>query len=149
MKSIHLIVVGKLKNKNLEALEQDYLKRIKNPKLILHEVKSHEERLEDESAEVLKKIDSLGKGKIVLMMESGKQFSSPDFSSWLYSSLETHQNIFFVIGGASGHGQEIQDMAQESISLGQLTYPHKLARLLFIEQIYRGMTIRDGHPYHK
>ena len=149
MKNIHLIVVGKLKDKNLEALETDYLKRISNPKLQIHEVKSCEERLEEEATEVLKKIDSLGKGHIVLMAEKGRQFDSPEFSKWLFNNLEAHQNVFFVIGGASGHGQAIQERANECISLGQMTYPHKLARLLFIEQIYRGMTIREGHPYHK
>ncbi|MFT6069572.1 MAG: 23S rRNA (pseudouridine1915-N3)-methyltransferase [Bacteriovoracaceae bacterium] len=149
MKSIHLIVVGKLKDKNLESLESDYLKRVKNPSLQIHEVKSCEERLEEEALEVIKKIDSIGKGHIVLLAEKGRQFDSPSFSSWLYSNLENHSNVFFVIGGASGHGQPIQERANECISLGQLTYPHKIARLLFVEQIYRAMTINDGHPYHK
>ena len=154
MKSVHLIVVGKLKDKNLEALESDYLKRIKNLNFKIHEVKSvpdagRLERLEEEAAEVVKKIDSLGKGHVVLMAEKGKQFDSPGFSKWLYGNLESHQNVFFIIGGASGHGQAVQEIANECISLGELTYPHKLARLLFVEQIYRGMTIRDGHPYHK
>ncbi len=149
MKSIHLIVVGKLKDKNLDVLESDYLKRVKNPSLQIHEVKSIEERLEEEALEVIKKIDSIGKGHIVLLAEKGKQFDSPGFSKWLYSNLESHSNVFFVIGGASGHGQAIQEKANECISLGQLTYPHKIARLLFVEQIYRATTINDGHPYHK
>jgi 23S rRNA (pseudouridine1915-N3)-methyltransferase len=149
MKTIHLIVVGKLKDKNLELLELDYLKRIKTPPLNIHEVRSCEERLNEEAVEVIKKIDSLGRGHIVLLAEKGRSFDSPKFSSWLYRHLENHQNIFFVIGGASGHGQAIQEKANECISLGEMTYPHKLARLLFIEQIYRAGTIKDGHPYHK
>lgn len=149
MKSIHLIVVGKLKDKNIDVLESDYLKRIKNPPLKIHEVKSCEERLEDEALEVIKKIESLGSGHIVLLAEKGRSFDSKEFSGWLYGRLEAHQNIFFVIGGASGHGQAIQEKANECISLGKMTYPHKLARLLFVEQIYRAGTIKDGHPYHK
>lgn len=149
MKGVHLIVVGKLKDKNLETLETDYLKRIKNPNLIIHEVKSCEERLDEEAFEVIKKIDSIGKGRIILLAEKGKQFDSPEFSKWMFSHLEINQNLFLVIGGASGHGQAIQERADECISLGKLTYPHKLARLLLVEQIYRGVTIRDGHPYHK
>jgi 23S rRNA (pseudouridine1915-N3)-methyltransferase len=149
MKSIHLIVVGKLKDKNLDVLESDYLKRIKNPSLKIHEVKSCEERLDEEASEVIKKIDSIGRGHIVLLAEKGISFDSPQFSKWLYTHLETHQNIFFVIGGASGHGQAIQEKANECISLGKMTYPHKLARLLFVEQIYRAGTIKEGHPYHK
>lgn len=149
MKNVHLIVVGKLKDKNLEALESDYLKRINGLNFKIHEVKSCEERLDDEAKEVIKKVNSLGKGHIVLMAEKGRQFDSPSFSKWLYSNLETHQNVFFIIGGASGHGQAVQERANECISLGELTYPHKLARLLFVEQIYRGMTIQNWHPYHK
>lgn len=149
MKNVHLIVVGKLKDKNLEILESDYLKRIKGLSFNIHEVKSHEENLDLEAGEVIKKMESLGKGRVVLLAEKGKQFDSPDFSKWLFNHLESNQNVFLIIGGASGHGQAVQERANEAISLGQLTYPHKIARLLLVEQVYRAITIRDGHPYHK
>ena len=139
MKDLHLIVVGKLNDKNIEALERDYFKRLTTPKLAIHEVKAHSEDLEKEAKEVSSKLDELSRDEnpfIVLLAEYGKQFESVAFSKWLYQKNET-QRIVFIIGGASGHGQAIVNRAHFKLSLSELTYPHKLARLLLVEQIYR------------
>ncbi|OUR96148.1 hypothetical protein A9Q84_07240 [Halobacteriovorax marinus] len=150
MKDIHLIVVGKLKDKNLEALEEQYLKRIKAPKLHIHEVKSHKENLDLEANEVEKKLNDIGKVFPILLAENGKLVDSEKFSNWLFNLIETrHEKIVFIIGGASGHGQKIIERAQARLSLSPMTYPHKLARVLFVEQVYRAITINSGHPYHK
>lgn len=151
MKDIHLIVVGKLADKNISELENDYLKRIISPKFTIHEVKSYSENLELEAREVKSKISDICKNEnpfIVLLMEKGKQFTSPDFSKWLFEKNQT-QKIVFIIGGAAGHGDEILKMGNFKLSLSEMTFPHKIARLLFVEQIYRAVTIKDGHPYHK
>jgi len=151
LKDIHLIVVGKLNDKNIEELERDYHKRITSPKLTIHEVRSHSENLDKEAKEVSAKLDELEKsGKLftVLLTEKGKQFESRDFSAWLSEQAE-RQNIVFIIGGASGHGKQIIDRAHFKLSLSELTYPHKLARLLLVEQIYRAQTIKANHPYNK
>jgi len=146
-----LIVVGKLGDQNIEELERDYYKRLTSPKLTIHEVRAHSENLAKEAKEVTAKINDLSKDEnpyVVLLAENGKQFTSVNFSKWLFALCET-QRIIFVIGGASGHGQEVIDRAQFRLSLSELTYPHKLARLLFVEQIYRAQTIKAGHPYNK
>jgi len=146
-----LIVVGKLGDKNIEELERDYYKRLTSPKLTIHEVRAHSENLAKEAKEVTAKINELSKDEnpyVVLLAENGKQFTSVNFSKWLFTLCET-QRMIFVIGGASGHGQEVIDRAQFRLSLSELTYPHKLARLLFVEQIYRAQTIKVGHPYNK
>jgi len=151
MKDLHLIVVGKLGDKNIEELERDYYKRLTSPKLTIHEVRAHSENLAKEAKEVTAKINELSKDEnpyVVLLAENGKQFTSVNFSKWLFTLCET-QRMIFVIGGASGHGQEVIDRAQFRLSLSELTYPHKLARLLFVEQIYRAQTIKVGHPYNK
>lgn len=151
MKDLHLIVVGRLGDKNIEELERDYFKRLTSPKLTIHEVRAHAENLAKEAKEVISKINELSKDEnpyIVLMTENGKQFTSVNFSKWLSGINET-QRMVFVIGGASGHGQEVIDRAQFRLSLSELTFPHKLARLLFVEQIYRAQTIKAGHPYNK
>ena len=152
MKSIHLITVGKLKEKNYLSLEGDYLKRFKDISLKIHEVKSHEENLDKEAEEVLKKVDQIeksGKARLILMTERGKQFKSEAFSKWLYKELEITSNLILVIGGASGHGQKIYDASHGELSLSPLTFPHKMARLILIEQLYRAETISMGHPYNK
>jgi len=150
MKDIHLIVVGKLKDKNLEALEEQYLKRIKSPNLHIHEVKSQRENLDLEANEVEKKLNDIGKVYPILLAENGKLVDSEKFSTWLFDLIETrHEKIVFIIGGASGHGKKIIDRSLASLSLSPMTYPHKLARVLFVEQVYRAITINSGHPYHK
>lgn len=150
MKELHLIVVGKLKDKRLEALEEDYLKRIKSPKLHIHEVKSHKENLDLEANEVEKKLNDIGSTFPILLAENGQLFDSPKMSKWLFNLLEIRsEKIVFIIGGASGHGKKIIQQSKQSLSLSPLTYPHKLARVLFVEQVYRCVTIFNGHPYHK
>ncbi|MDO9181833.1 MAG: 23S rRNA (pseudouridine(1915)-N(3))-methyltransferase RlmH [Bacteriovorax sp.] len=151
MKDLHLIVVGKLNDNNIAELERDYFKRLTSPKLTIHEVKSHSENLEKEAKEVSAKLDELEKPErlfIVLLTEKGKQFESVDFSNWLNSQVE-RLRVVFIIGGASGHGKAIIDRSHFKLSLSELTYPHKLARLLLIEQIYRAQTIKANHPYNK
>ena len=151
MKDLHLIVVGKLADKNIEILENDYLKRITSPKFFIHEVKSHSENCDLEAKEVTTKIQEISKNEnpfLVILMEKGKQFTSIDFSRWFFDKIST-QKIIFIIGGAAGHGEEILAKGHFKLSLSELTYPHKLARLLLVEQIYRAITIKNNHPYNK
>lgn len=152
MREVHLITVGALKDTNLESLEKDYLKRLTLFKFHIHELKAHSEDLNKEAKEVLKKLNDIGKvssRKIILLEERGKKFNSPKFSSWFNDFLENHDPIIFIIGGAAGHGKEVLDLPHDSLSLSEMTFPHKIARLLLIEQIYRAETIIKGHPYHK
>ena len=125
MKDLHLIVVGKLSDKNIESLEGDYLKRIIAPKFFIHEVKSHSENCQLEAREVLNKISDISKNDnpfLVLLMEKGKQFTSVDFSRWLFEKSAT-QKIIFIIGGAAGHGEEVIAKANFlSLSLNLLTH---------------------------
>lgn len=151
MKDLHLIVVGKLGDKNISQLEEDYLKRLTTPKLHIHEVRAHSENLTAEAKEVLNKLSEISKNEslfVVLLTEIGKQFSSIEFSKWLSDKNQT-QSIVFIIGGASGHGDAVIKESHFKLSLSELTYPHKLARLLLVEQIYRAQTIKSNHPYNK
>ncbi len=148
---VSLIVVGKLKDKNLEIIENEYLKRIKDPVLNIYEVKAMALNKEAETKEILKEAVKISKGKdyhLVLLAETGHEFDSKKFSSWLSTKLETFSNLIFVIAGAEGHSDEILKLAHDKLSLSRLTFPHKIARILFVEQFYRAQTLRIGHPYH-
>ncbi|MAF77953.1 MAG: hypothetical protein CME60_07305 [Halobacteriovoraceae bacterium] len=152
MKSLHLITVGKLKDKSYLSLESDYLKRLKDIQFNIHEVKSHEENLDREADEVLKKINQIeknGKAKIILLTEKGEKRNSVQFSNWLYKLFEISTSVILIIGGASGHGEKVYQASHQEMSLSPLTFPHKMARLILIEQIYRAETIYIGHPYNK
>lgn len=149
MKTLHLITVGKLKDKNLEAIENDYLKRIKNPSLKIHEVKASAEDKEIESQNVLKKVTSLSSNPfLIILTEFGKQFDSQKFSQWLFKKVEQESDVIFVICGAEGPAESLLIASHAQLSLSPLTYPHKLARILLVEQLYRALTIQQGHPYH-
>jgi 23S rRNA (pseudouridine1915-N3)-methyltransferase len=150
-REIHLIVVGKLKDKNLEAIEKEYLKRINNPVLIIHEIKAFAENKDAEGEVLLKKIHELcpnGNSFLIAMSEWGKLKSSVEFADWTISLLERPAKIIFMIAGAEGFSDDVLKKSQERISLSQLTFPHKLARIILVEQLYRAQTLRTGHPYH-
>ena len=147
-RQIHLIVVGKLKDSHLEAIEADYLKRINNPDLIIHELKASAENKEAEGETILKKVKDLGHGHVVAMTEWGKRHTSVGFAEWTQTHLERSNTLIFIIAGAEGFSSEVLNHCQERLSLSELTFPHKLARILLVEQLYRAQTIRSGHPYH-
>ena len=147
-RQIHLIVVGKLKDSHLEAIESDYLKRINNPELLIHELKASAENKEAEGEAILKKVKDLGGGHMVAMTEWGKRYSSVAFAEWSQAQLEKSNKLIFIIAGAEGFASEVLNLCQERLSLSELTFPHKLARILLVEQLYRAQTIRTGHPYH-
>jgi len=151
MSKLNLIVVGKLKDSHLEAIELDYLKRIKNPELLIHEVKANAENKEAESEALLKKVKELspnGTPYMIALSEWGKVYSSKDFADWTQRIIERPHKVFFLISGAEGFSDGLLKQCQEKISLSLLTFPHKLARILLVEQMYRAETIRSGHPYH-
>lgn len=150
-REFHLIVVGKLKDAHLEATEKDYLKRINNPELIIHEVKASAENKIAEGEAILKKVRDItqgGSAHLIAMTEWGKRSTSVAFAEWTKTLIERPAKIFFLIAGAEGFSEEILKNCQERISLSELTFPHKLARILLVEQLYRAQTIRSGHPYH-
>jgi len=147
-RSIHLIVVGRLKDSHLEAIENDYLKRINNPDLIIHELKASAENKQAEGEAILKKVKELGSCHLVLMSEWGKRMTSVNFAEWTRLTFEKSSKTVFVIAGAEGFSEEVIKSCQEKLSLSEMTFPHKLARILLIEQLYRAQTIRTGHPYH-
>lgn len=89
-------------------------------------------------------------GPLVALDERGPARSSEAFAAWLGAALESGvQTLHFAIGGADGHGPAVRAAADETLSFGPMTLPHLLVRVLLLEQIYRAVTIRLGHPYHR
>ncbi len=151
MKKIDLICVGKLKDNHLESIENDFLKRINFVDFRIHEVKALADSPDQEAKNIIKKLDELqksGKALLVLMTEFGKTFHSPGFAEFLKTNLETTSNLIFVIAGATGFGKKVLELPHKKLSLSPMTFPHKMARIILVEQIYRGQSILSGHPYH-
>lgn len=86
---------------------------------------------------------------VVALDERGKSRSSAELSRWLGQRLLAGKDLCFMIGGADGFAPEVLARADERWSLSPLTLPHALVRVVFAEQIYRAVTLLDGHPYHR
>jgi 23S rRNA (pseudouridine1915-N3)-methyltransferase len=86
---------------------------------------------------------------VVALDERGRMRSSIELSRWLGERLMAGNDLGFIIGGADGLAPDVLARAQERWSLSPLTLPHALVRVLFAEQIYRAVTLLDGHPYHR
>ncbi|HTZ59529.1 MAG TPA: 23S rRNA (pseudouridine(1915)-N(3))-methyltransferase RlmH [Acidobacteriaceae bacterium] len=88
-------------------------------------------------------------GWLVLLDSRGSELSSEDFAKWLATRRDSGlQSIVFAVGPASGWSGQALRNAQTTLSLGKMTLPHELARLVLAEQLYRAFTILAGHPYH-
>ena len=103
--------------------------------------------LDREAAQVFKKIQP---GDFVILLdESGDHFTSRGFATWFDQiRLRAPRRVIFILGGAYGFSNSVRDRADGFLSLSKMTFNHQLARLVFMEQLYRGITILQGHPYH-
>lgn len=144
---IRFIWVGKTKNKHWRALQEDYLKRLS------YFVKYEITELRDDTKENEGKriIENMNQSTFVCVLDvEGRSISSHE----LADKIENWQNrglkeIAFVIGGAEGLASEVVEKADYSLSLSFLTFTHEAARVILIEQLYRGYTIIKGFPYQK
>ncbi len=149
---ITLAAVGRLKAGPLRDLYQDYAGRLRWP-LKLHEV---EERKALPPAELRRRegerlIAALPAGARLLALDArGKDLDSRGFAALLGRFQdEGLAELAFAIGGAEGLDEAVLARAERSLSLGAMTWPHMLARVMLAEQLYRAQSILDGHPYHR
>lgn len=90
------------------------------------------------------------KASTLVLDERGKSMSSEAFSKLLQRHLDQGtQDLAFLIGGPDGHSAETRKNAGQLLSLGEMTWPHRLVRVMLLEQIYRAVTIMVNHPYHR
>ena len=143
---IKIICVGKLKERYLIDLVDDYVKRVnKYHKLELIEVK--DSNIKDEALEIEKHINS--RDFVVTMEIGGKKLSSVELSKKIDNWLMTYGNITFIIGGSDGIDESIKKKSNYALSFSDLTFPHGLFRGFLVEQIYRSFKIINNETYHK
>lgn len=111
--------------------------------------KSTATQRKEEEAELLCKAIG-GDTKIIALDETGNNLTSDTLAQFIASTRDGGVNhLAFAIGGPDGHGPKLLNRAAKTVALGQLTWPHQLARILLCEQLYRACTIISGHPYHR
>lgn len=141
MKQVQIFAVGKLKDPHLRRLCDDYYRRCGRA------FAARERELRDLPALVAA---LPRRGVVVALDERGDQATSRQLARDLRGWLDGPQRqVTFVIGGADGLDRAVRDRADHLLSLGQLTYAHRLVRLLLAEQLFRAVSIWNGSPYHR
>ena len=160
MLNIKIICVGKLKEKFYIAAAAEYIKRLgalcrleveELPESRLSAQPSEAEveaALRKEGESIALRIPS-GALTVALCVE-GKQLSSLRFSQFLEAcALKGRSKLCFLIGSSVGLSEEVKEKAEVRMSMSEMTFPHHLARIMLLEQLYRAFQIRDGSKYHK
>ena len=152
---IKIISIGNKLNKRESEAIDFYLKQLpKNIKVDFVDLKS-QQNPNYSIKEVIKKESQLINSKIsdkdfVIAWDSnGEQISSEAFSKLIFKNREINNNISFIIGGSFGLSSNILNRSNQILSASLFTFPHKLFRLIIVEQIYRAHTIINNMPYHK
>ena len=151
-----LIVVGKTTDNRFAAIIQEYAERIRHyipfdieviPELKNTKGISQNEQKQREGELILR---SLQTGDyIVLLDEHGSERTSMEFAAWMQKKMSAGpKRLVFIIGGPYGFSENVHKRGNEEISLSRMTLSHQMVRMLFVEQIYRAMTILNGEPYH-
>ena len=153
---IKLLAIGKTDNKQLQALIDDYQKRlgfyVKFDLEIIPDLKKVKNLSEDQQKQkegdlILAKITP--QDVLILLDENGKQFDSVGFSEHLQKHMNSGiKRLVFVIGGPYGFSTDVYQKAQGKVSLSKMTFSHQMIRLFMVEQLYRGFTILKNEPYH-
>lgn len=151
-----LLVVGKTVEKHYITAIADYVERTKHytsfdmeviPELKNTKSLSMEQQKEKEGELILK---ALQPGDVVVLLdEHGKEFRSVEFANWIERKMHTiNKRLVFIIGGPYGFAPSVYAAAQEKISLSKMTFSHQMIRLIFVEQLYRALSILNNSPYH-
>ncbi len=150
---ITLLVVGKTTDKHLESLIGDYCGRLAHyisfGTQVIPDTKGKmplDVQKKQEGELILKAVPPAA--SLILLDERGQEFRSLDFAVYLQKHMSAGRDVVFVVGGPFGFSQEVYDRANGMISLSKMTFSHQMIRLLFVEQLYRGMTILRGESYH-
>ncbi|MDD3175323.1 MAG: 23S rRNA (pseudouridine(1915)-N(3))-methyltransferase RlmH [Candidatus Nanoarchaeia archaeon] len=145
---ITLLCIGKLKNINFKTLFEDYFRRVK----LFHKIELLEfkdSNKEDESKVVEDYIQNHPGKKYILLDEKGIQYDSTNFSKKIQTYEKNMDDVVFLIAGPTGFTDKFKAKFNDTFSLSKATFPHEMARVMLIEQIYRSFMILNNREYHK
>ena len=154
--NIELIVVGKTDSKEINALVDNYTKRInfynrfnityipdiKNTKSL-----SESQQKTSEGEAIIRLLEPTD--RVVLLDEHGSECRSIEYAEWLQKRMNSGvKRLVFIIGGPYGFSEALYARANEKISLSKMTFSHQIIRAIFTEQLYRAFSILHNSPYH-
>lgn len=159
MMNVTVIAVGKLKEGYLRDGCKEYIKRLgayaKVNVIEINEEKCSDNPSDSEIKNVIKKegeriIAKIPKGSAVIpLCIEGREYDSREFSGLIENISLSNSHICFVIGGSFGLDDSVKQAGKIKLSFGKMTLPHQLARMVLLEQIYRGFSIMNNSKYHK
>lgn len=141
---ISIVTVGKIKDRELALKARDFSGRIARD-LRLNMVSLRDSSPERERAGLMAHINRRD-SFVFALSERGRHYTSREFSSRLYT---LGSRICFIIGGPVGLAPEVEQAADELLALSSMTFPHEMAQVMLLEQIYRAVSIHYKRKYHK
>lgn len=151
---IKIIGIGKIKDKHLQALIDDYVLKIQRyHKIEVIEVK--DEPIKDDEKAVLdieadRALSKIKDNEYVILLDlHGNQIDSVKFAKHIDSLFINNSHLTFIIGGSLGLGDKLLKRANERLKLSEMTFLHGMTRLILVEQIYRSFKILNNETYHK
>ncbi len=156
---VKIIALGRLKEKYLSAAVEEYSKRLSrycsleiaelSPKALPDNPSEAQiaAALEAEADMIIKAIPQ--GSRVVALCIEGKQSSSEELSLSLEKAAMSGGSVTYIIGSSFGLANRVNAVADEKMSMSRMTFPHQLARVMLLEQIYRGFKINEGSAYHK
>lgn len=152
---ITFLVVGKTTDAHIDALVQEYIKRLGHyvpfAMQVIAELKNTkaltvEQQKQAEGEMIMRSIPA--SADVVLLDERGKEYRSVEYADYIQKKMSSGRDVVFVVGGPYGFSDAVYQRANGKISLSKMTFSHQMVRLFFVEQLYRAMTILRGEPYH-
>lgn len=142
---VRIAWIGKTRSTPIQSLTAEYLKRLAR----FAACEALELSSEDALLRLVDKSAARTQPVLVLLDSRGKQLASEEIANFLeYHQSHDTQELLFAIGPADGWSDQTRSRAKTVLSFGKITLPHELARVVLLEQLYRGFTILKGHPYH-
>ncbi len=155
MLDIVIISIGKMKDKNYSSAAGEYLKRlspyakIKLEELPAESFKTKGDKLKAKKIggdRILSALNKYNEAEVFILDENGGELGSRDFAERI--KLGETKKLVFVIGGTAGLSADVLNRSDFKFALSKMTVPHELAKVLLLEQIYRGVCINTGKQYH-
>lgn len=141
---VKLVAVGKMRDRLFETRCQEFLTRL-NAYGRCDMVILPDSNIANEGKAMLREIEREKGAVTVVMTEEGKEFTTAEFSQFLGKA---DRKILFIIGGPFGISPEVKARADLLMALSKMTFTHEMARMIFLEQLYRGLNLLNGGAYH-
>ncbi|MBR2625672.1 MAG: 23S rRNA (pseudouridine(1915)-N(3))-methyltransferase RlmH [Lentisphaeria bacterium] len=143
-KMVKLVAIGKMRDRFFDAKCQEFLTRLqgygKCETVILPD-----SDVAGEGKAILRELDRDKGAMVIALTEEGKEFTTGEFSAFLGG---IDRKIVFIIGGPFGLAPEVKQRADKLCALSRMTFTHEMARMIFLEQLYRALNLLNGGAYH-